>query len=111
MAVLNVFKLGFKVDNGCGLMVEGGGSCTEGGGHGTSGAAVHTERRRGSAWSLGLRRMKADGAGWSGREGGALGWWACSLGWSQAKAGWGVVAGPADMGRVEVADFLRSTHS
>jgi hypothetical protein len=22
-------------------------------------------------------------------SGGALGWWACSLGWSQAKAGWG----------------------
>jgi hypothetical protein len=25
MAILNVFKLGFKVDNDCGLMVEGGG--------------------------------------------------------------------------------------
>jgi hypothetical protein len=37
MAVLNVFKLGFKVDNGCGLMVEGGG-------------VLH--RRRG-AWHLG----------------------------------------------------------
>jgi hypothetical protein len=25
MAILNVFKLGFKVDNGCGLMEEGWG--------------------------------------------------------------------------------------
>jgi hypothetical protein len=36
------------------------------------------------------------------------------LGWPQAKARWGgggVVAVPADMGRAEVADFLRSTHS
>jgi hypothetical protein len=29
----------------------------------------------------------------------------------QGRWGGGVVAGPADMGRVEVADFLRSTHS
>jgi hypothetical protein len=43
--------------------------------HGASGAAVaQAERRRGSAWLLGLRRMKADGARWSGREGGGGRW-------------------------------------
>jgi hypothetical protein len=99
MAVLNVFKLGFKVDNDCGLMVEGGG-------------VLH--RRRG-AWhlqcdgadreaaGLGLvARPEEDEGGWAPvirERRGVLGWWACSLGWSQAKAGWGgVVVGPADMG-------------
>jgi hypothetical protein len=38
--------------------------------HGTLGAAAQTERRRGSAYPLGLRRMKADGPRWSGRDGG-----------------------------------------
>jgi hypothetical protein len=48
-----------------------GGSCTEGGGHGASGAAVaQAGRWQGSAWLLGLRRTKADGARWSGGEGG-----------------------------------------
>jgi hypothetical protein len=32
MAFLNVFKLGFKVDNDCGLMVEGGGLALKEGG-------------------------------------------------------------------------------
>jgi hypothetical protein len=111
MAVLNVFKLGFKVDNGCGLMVEGGGVLHRRRGHGTSGVAAQTERRRGSAWPLGLRRTKADGARWSGREGGR---WAGELAaWAgrRPRPGGGVVARPADMGRAEVADFLRSTHS
>jgi hypothetical protein len=44
MVVLNIFKLGLKVDNGCGLMVEGGG--------------VLYRRRRGS------RRLRCDGADW-----------------------------------------------
>jgi hypothetical protein len=45
MEVLNVFKLGFKVDNGCGLMVEGGGG----------GVMEHVARKRGrlamAAWA------------------------------------------------------------
>jgi hypothetical protein len=46
-------------------------------GHGGLGVgAAQAWRRRGSAWPLGLRRTKADGPQWSGREGGgALGRW------------------------------------
>jgi hypothetical protein len=64
--------------------------------HGASGAAVaQAERRRGSAWLLGLRRMKADGARWSGREGGgALGWWVREWG-----GGLGGLGRPAGQGR------------
>jgi hypothetical protein len=44
-------------------------------GHGGLGvAAAQAWRRRGSAWPLGLRRTKADGPQWSGREGGGGRW-------------------------------------
>jgi hypothetical protein len=39
-------------------------------------AAAQAGRQQGSAWPLGLRRMKAGRARWSRREGGALGRWA-----------------------------------
>jgi hypothetical protein len=53
---LSVVKLRFSEGNGCGLMVEGGGSCTEGGGHGASGAAAMQAGR----WRLAgaVRRKK-----------------------------------------------------
>jgi hypothetical protein len=56
-------------------MVEGGGSCTRGGcDHGGSGTVTaQAERRWGSAWLLGLRRMKAGRARRSGREEGPVG--------------------------------------
>jgi hypothetical protein len=75
MAVLNVFNLGFKVDNGCGLMVEGGGSCTKGGGSWRLGYG-------GTDWEaagLGLAARPEEewGAGLVGR---GVGWWAGRLG-------------------------------
>jgi hypothetical protein len=48
MAVLNVFKLRFKVDNDCGLMVEGGGVLY---------------RRRGGSWHLGCGSADREAAG------------------------------------------------
>jgi hypothetical protein len=69
---------------------------------------VHAERRRGSAWLLGLRRMKAGGAGGQGEKGGVwlvgrgvgrwAGWlgpagrprleeWAGQLGWKRKEKG------------------------
>jgi hypothetical protein len=38
-------------------------------------AAAQAWWRRGSAWPFGLRRTKADGPRWSGREGEVLGRW------------------------------------
>jgi hypothetical protein len=60
--------------NGCGLIVEEGGSCTGGGGvgdHGGSGAAAAQPGCGGAL--LSLRRTKASGARSSGGEGGPLG--------------------------------------
>jgi hypothetical protein len=64
MAVLNVFKLGFKVDNGCGLMVEGGGWWSNGArraqegkaGHGGLGVTAAQAWRRHPASAGGRRR-------------------------------------------------------
>jgi hypothetical protein len=87
MAILNIFKLGFKVDNDCGLMVEGGG---------------FLHRRRG-AWRLGCGGTNQEAAGLSlaarpeedeggrapvvrerrggiGLVGRGVGWWAGRLG-------------------------------
>jgi hypothetical protein len=50
--------------------------------------AAQAGRWRGSAWLLGLRRTKADGARWFGREGGH---WACGSG--SGKVGWVAWAG------------------
>jgi hypothetical protein len=87
MAVLNVFKLGFKVDNGCGLMVEGAGSCTKGGGSWRLGcggadreaaglglAARPEEEEGGQALVVRERRGRA------GLVGRGVGWWAGQLG-------------------------------
>jgi hypothetical protein len=72
-------------------------------GHGGLGvAAVQAWRRRGSAWPLGLRRMKADGPQWSGREGGC---WAGgsgtgimgSVAWAGRQAKAEGVSGPAGL--------------
>jgi hypothetical protein len=75
-------------------MVEGGGCCTGGGdSHGGSGAvAAQDGRRRGSAWLLSLRRTKAGGARWSGREG--VGHWAGEWG-----GGLGGLGRPAGQGQ------------
>jgi hypothetical protein len=73
-------------DNGqhrrSGLMVEGGGSCTKGdGNHGSSSTtAAQAGRWRGSAWLLGLKRMK--GARRSGRERGGAGPGRGEVGWA-----------------------------
>jgi hypothetical protein len=109
MAVLNVFKLGFKVDNRCGLMVEGGGwSCTEGGawhlrcgsvdreaaGHGLAarpeedkcGRALVVRERRGGTGLVGLQLGLVVGQG---RVGGGL--WPGRLIW--AKQRWQILCG------------------
>jgi hypothetical protein len=91
MEILNVFNLGFKVDNGCGLMVEGGG-------------VLH--QRRG-AWRLGCggANWEAAGLGLAARpeedEGGQApvvrdrrGGWASGSG-----SGLGVLGRPAGQGR------------
>jgi hypothetical protein len=67
---------------------------------------VVARRRGGGLVAFVRRRKKARVARWATWAGGLAAWAG-----RRSRLGGGVVAGPADMGRAEVADFLRSTHS
>jgi hypothetical protein len=81
MAVLNVFKLGFKVDKGCGLIVDGGGWWNNGARRAQEGKAGHGGLGVAAAPEVGDEVVGCLGrAGYEARWAGVVGWWARRLG-------------------------------